>query len=334
MNRISFLNAKVGVKFLLLVMTIFGLAGEGEARRVRMGLPSPGVSAVAFYVAQDKGYYQEEGLEVQLIYMRGPMNNVALIAGELNFTAVPTAGLAAALRGAPLQILYTTFHRPLFALMVKPDIRDVKGLKGRKVGFTRPGSATDVLLRELLKAHGLRAGRDVPLISGGNSPARLAAMMSGSIDATVLSVPWNIRAARAGFRELTSFFMQGDLALFLGTIVVHRNTLESDPTLVEKFLRGTLKGFLHARANRPDVVSILSRNVKVEESLSKEMFDLVRPAMTIDGTATKKIQRKYFGLVLKARGIKKAPPMERFFDFSLAKKVYGELKAEGWKPRP
>jgi ABC-type nitrate/sulfonate/bicarbonate transport system substrate-binding protein len=84
------------------------------ARTVKVGIPGHNVTQAAFYVAKERGWYRDEGLEVQLIMMPAPVSNLALIAGNVDFTSVPTAAITAALRGAPLRVLFTSFDKPLF----------------------------------------------------------------------------------------------------------------------------------------------------------------------------------------------------------------------------
>ena len=91
-----------GAIFFLGLFFLSGLGLRAEARMTRVAIPAPSISQIAFYAGIDKGYYQEEGLEVQLILMRAPVANVAVIAGEAQFSTVPTGALGAALKGAPL----------------------------------------------------------------------------------------------------------------------------------------------------------------------------------------------------------------------------------------
>jgi ABC-type nitrate/sulfonate/bicarbonate transport system substrate-binding protein len=99
-----------------------------DARPVKVGVPVLDITQSALFVARDRGYYQKEGLDVDLILMRGGVANQALIAGNVDFTTVPTAGLQAALQGAQLKVVLSTFHKPMFWLYARPEIRSVKDL--------------------------------------------------------------------------------------------------------------------------------------------------------------------------------------------------------------
>ena len=316
--------------FVFLLM-VFGLVAGAQAEKVTVGIPAPSISQVAFYVGVDKGFYKEEGLDVQLILMRAPIANVALMANELHFNGIPTAGLGAALRGAPLRILSTTFYRPLFSLMAKPEYRSVPDLKGKILGNSGRGSAVDLLMAQLFKRHGLVVGRDVPSISAGNSRDRLAAMLSGTIDATLLVLPWNLRAEAAGMREIMSFTNE-QFVLFVGSVVANTKLLKANPDLVKRFMRGTLKGLIYGHSNRAGTIEVMGRKLGLTKTNATRMYDIAQPVMTKDGTVSEELQKRYFDVVVKVRKVKNPKPYKNFIDFSLIKEVAGELKAQGWKP--
>jgi NitT/TauT family transport system substrate-binding protein len=296
-----------------------------EARVVRVGIPSHAITQIAQYVAKDKGYYAEEGLEVELIMMAGPTANTALIAKELQFSIVPVAALTAAVRGAPLRILQTTYFRPLWWMYGTSEIRNVAALKGKKVGVGGIASATGALSIEVLKRYGLEAGRDVLLLSVGVQPSVFAALLTKTIDAAVLTAPWNFKAEEAGLRNLLDLTKE-DLVLLTGSVVVHDDILRTDRVLVEKFLRSTMKGFLHAKENSADAIAIAARNIQLTTDLATKTYHVALPALTEDGTLDRESQRKALDMVTRIREVKPVPPFEQFFDFSLTRKIYRELK--------
>jgi NitT/TauT family transport system substrate-binding protein len=300
------------------------------ARTVRVGIPGHNITQAAFYVARERGWYREEGLEVQLIMMPAPVSNLALIASNVDFTSVPTAAITAALRGAPLRVLFTSFDKPLFWLYAKPEIRDHKGLKDKKIGTSGLGAA-ETLLREFLKKQGLEVGRDVTLLNTGADAVRWVSVVSGSTDATVITLPWNFSAEEAGLRNLVSFTKE-DMVQLTGSVVIRDSLLQTEPRVVEKFIGATLKGHLAVRANRAEAIGTLTRNVKISDALAAKSYDVIRPALTVDGGLSEESQRKALDLILQVQGIKETAPLERFFDFAIQKRLSAEFKSKNWKP--
>jgi NitT/TauT family transport system substrate-binding protein len=299
-------------------------------RTVRVGIPGHNITQAAFYLARERGWYRDEGLEVQLIMMPAPVSNLALIAGNVDFTSVPTAAITAALRGAPLRVLFTSFDKPLFWLYARPEIRDIKGLKDKKIGTSGLGAA-ETLLREFLKKQGLEVGRDVTLLNTGADSVRWVSVVSGSTDATVITLPWNFSAEDAGLRNLVSFTKE-DMVQLTGSVVIREGLLQTEPSVVEKFIRATLKGHLAVRENRAEAIATLTRNVKISDALAAKSHDVIRPALTVDGGLSEESQRKALDLILQVQGIREMPPLERFFDFAMQKRLSADIRSKNWKP--
>lgn len=320
------------LRIFVFCLSILAFIDEAEARKVRVAIPSLSLPMLPFFIANEKGYYRDEGLEVELIVMGGGrLSNLALLVGEVDFTTVPTAAITAALQGAPLRIVFTAYYRPLFSLLSKPDLKDVKQLKGKKVSSSGGTSATDVILRAILARNGLQMGRDVTIIAASGASTRLGALMSGVVDAAVLPLPSNLSAEEAGFRTLVSFVKE-DWVVLVGSIVVHQDLLKSDPLLVAKFIRGTLKGFFYARENRSGSIPIIVRSIKSNLDVASKSYDQAWPAMTHDGTLNQELQKKALALFATVQEVKEPPRVERVFEFSLVPKIAGELAAAGWKP--
>ena len=294
-------------------------------KKVHIAIPAPAPLSAAFVVAKASGFYRSEGLDVEQVVMPGTLATQALIGGNVEFSTLGGAALPSILRGAPIRMLFATFYRPMFWLYSKPEIRSVGDLKGKKIGVSTIGGGPDLLLRAALVRHGLDAARDVTVLALGESRARLTALRTGLVDATVLVVPVSFLAQEAGFRELVSFIKE-DLVELQGSVIAREKLLESEPVLVQKFLRGTLRGLRYLRQNRGDSVAILARFLKVSETVAAKTYDLVEPALTRDGIVDEAIQRKSLEHILARVGLKEPPPLEKVFNFSLIGKVREELR--------
>ena len=319
---------------ILIVVTLLCVASNNNAQelvKTPVQIPAITPAATAFAVARDRGYYRQEGLDAQLIVMPSALGTQALLGGNVKFSTAGGAGLLPILRGAPIRFMFTTFSRPMFWLYSRSDIRSVENLKGKKVGVSSLGSEPDSLLREILKKHGLDGGRDVAIMPVGSGTARFFALQAGTVEAAMLSIPANLMAQDAGFRELVSFIDQEWIEL-QGTINVTDQLLGSDPTLVEKFIRATLKGFIHFRDLRSQTIGILIRFLRVKEDAAAKIYELMRPSLSQDGIVSEEIQRKSLEHVIDRVGLKEPPRLDKIFDYSVAVKVRNELRSNGWRP--
>jgi ABC-type nitrate/sulfonate/bicarbonate transport system substrate-binding protein len=314
----------------ILLTLIFLPCGYSFAqnKKIRVAMPGLTVTSAPFLTSQLNGYYTHEGLDAELISMRAPTANLAVLAGNVEFSNVPMVGLNAALRGAPLKLIFCPFDKPQHGIYARPEIQNIKQLRGKKIAVSGTGVIDDLLLREFLSGHGLE--RDVTILAMGSAETRLAGLASGTIDAATLIAPLTFKAKDMGLKELVFF---GDQSFLLpgGAILVRDDLLRADPGTIERFIRASLMGFRFLREN-PAAPKIIARTLKVDESMGTKMYEAARPTMTTGADLSDDAQKKMIALVMKLTGIKDGPPVERLFDFSLLRKAHATLQARGWKP--
>src|SRR5258707_9273060 len=195
---------KSKLNILIGLFTVAALFGSAEAKTVHVAVPTLSMVVIAFTAAKEKGYYRDEGLDVDLVVMRDTPGISALIGGNVDFASMSGAGLTAILRGVPLRFAFSSFYRPMFWIYAKPEIQDIKALKGRRIAVTGLGSGPDNLLRETLKRNGIEGGRDAVILALGLPSTVATALRTGTVDAGTISPPFNFMVKEAGFRELVS----------------------------------------------------------------------------------------------------------------------------------
>jgi ABC-type nitrate/sulfonate/bicarbonate transport system substrate-binding protein len=157
------------------------------------------------------------------------------------------------------------------------------------------------------------------------------ALTTGFIDATLMPLPWNFSAQEAGMHELVAL-SKSEVIAPTGSIVVREEMLRNEPQLAEQFTRATLKGLRYSIERRAGAIASLTQSLKIKDDLAAKGYDAARPALTTDGTMSEASQRKALNVVLKGLGSKESPPLDRFFNFAVAKKAAADLQARGWMP--
>jgi len=316
-----------------LTATFFTTSAQAqELRKVRVGIPTLSPIVAATLVPRDRGYFKQEGLDVETIVIRSAPSVLALAAKEIDFLMTGGGGLSGALRGLPLRVVFAPLRRPTYALYAKPEIRTIAELEGKRVGISSYGSGPDLLLRDVLKKRLANGGKKVTILAVGSGTERYIALKTNIVDASVLSSPVTLMAKQEGYRELFSFFTDKEYADIPVATFTREDMLQSNPGLVERFVRAQVKGLLYMRANRDGAAAALARALKSKESETGPAFDEIRPTMTEDGTITADEQRKALEYLLSPAQQKEPPRLERIYDFALTRKVYQELHARGWKP--
>jgi ABC-type nitrate/sulfonate/bicarbonate transport system substrate-binding protein len=304
-----------------------------QGRKVRVAMPGYTIAGISFLTAKLNGYYAAEGLDAELIAMRAPTANLAVLSGSVEFSTVPLVGLNTALRGGALKIIMVHFDKPQHVLFVKNDLQNIKSLRGRKIAVSGPGVIDDVLLREVLGNNGIDANKELAILSMGSADTRVTSLITGAVDGAMIIAPHTFTAKDAGFRELVVFRDQG-LLLPSGGIAVRDETLKNDPGLIERFTRASMMGFIHSRDNRAGAIRVLSKALRIDETIAVKVYDSSRPTMTVDGTLGDDAQKKMAAFVAKSSGLKEVVAADKAFDFSFVRKANAALHAKGWQPAP
>jgi ABC-type nitrate/sulfonate/bicarbonate transport system substrate-binding protein len=315
----------------MLVTLVAVGGGNAQTRKVRVAMPGYTIAGLSFLTAKINGYYTSEGLDVELIAMRAPTANLAVLSGSVEFSTVPLLGLTTALRGGALKVLLVHFDKPQHVLFAKSELQNTRALRGKKIAVAGPGVIDDILLREHLATNGIDAGRDVTILSMGAADTRVTGLISGAVDAAMIIAPFTFTAKDAGFRELVVFKDQGFL-LPSGGIVARDETLRTDAALAERFVRASVMGFILSRDNRTGAIKVLSKSLKIDEQIAAKIYDASRPTMTADGELSDDAQKRMAAFVAKTSGLKDVAPAEKVFDFSFIRKAHAALHAKGWQP--
>lgn len=315
------------------IIALFTASVEGQdIRKARVGIPTLSLITAATLIPTERSYFKQEGLDVETIVIRSAPSVLSLAAKEVDFITLGGGGLIGILRGLPLRVVFAPLRRPLYALYAKPEIRSIAELDGKKVGVSSIGSGPDLLLRDIMKKRMADGGRKVAILAVGGGAERFVALKSGVVDAAVLATPFTLTAKQDGYRELFSFINERDYADIPVATFTREDLLQSNPALVERFVRAQVKGLLYMRNSRDRTVSSLARALRVKEDTVSGGFDELRPALTEDGTISQEEQRKALEYLVNPATLKESPRLDKIYDFAIARKVFQELQGRGWKP--
>jgi ABC-type nitrate/sulfonate/bicarbonate transport system substrate-binding protein len=212
------------------------------------------------WMAVEGGYFSREGLHPELIYIRGgPQTVAALVGGDVSLAQVYSQPLLSArLSGGDTVILAGLINQPLFSLMSVPSLERPQGLRGKKMGITTFGSASDLALRLALKKWGLNPETDVTILQIRGIPEILGALQSGAVDAGIVSPPTNIMAIKAGFREL-AYLPKLGISFQHTTLATSRRYLARNRDITIKMLKAYMGGIRRIKSDKPFAIKVLSK---------------------------------------------------------------------------
>lgn len=240
------------------------VSAAGAPTRLAYSAAAAGFMPV--WIAQDEGYFQRHGLEMQTIYISGGAIVIqALLAGDLHFAfAGPSGTIRASLKGADLKLIAHALNAMDFHLVSRPEVRSIAELKGKKVGITRLGGDTDLALEMALGKWNLQRGRDVAVLQTGGMPQMMSALQAGGIDAGVITSILGLVAVKSGFRRLLDF---GDLDIPYpySSLIARRSYLASHRELTLRLLRAYVEAIRRTRSDRETAIKTLVKYLKVRD---------------------------------------------------------------------
>jgi len=291
---------------------------------VRIAYASSGLNFADLFLAKDKGFFREEGLEPQLIQMSSNIAITAAIAGEVDGQASIASALRAMQRGAPLRVVAVTLRRPIFWLVVRPEFRSIKELKGKTAAVSTIGGSQHTRAKGMLSLGGLDAEKDLSYMQIGDQATQLQALISNSVQITALSPPW-VAVARDKFKMN---ILDSALERFAGIdsgLAVPVKLLQERPDLVKRMLRARAKGNRLYLENEQEATNLVARLYNVDSKTALESVRAARPAFTTNGIPNDDEIKEHLAadaLILKLA--KPVAPAE-LFDFTLQREIVREF---------
>jgi NitT/TauT family transport system substrate-binding protein len=305
------------------------LAAEKSAKLapLKIAYVSRSILDMPFIIARDRGFFREEGLEAEFVFMKAIQTVQAMLAGGVDFGTATGTAISAAVNGADVRVVLALTDRPSFDMVALPAIGSVQQLRGKKIGISAVGSLTEILARQILLANKIPP-ETVTFLPLGTSDITYIALKAGSIDATMVQIPQNFLAVDEGFRKLAS---GADVYRAVqGGLTTTKATITERPELVTKVIRATQKALRLIRNDKNFAVDFIKGPYldlgKERDRYAERVYDAAVQLYLVSGTVDENIQRDMIAVA--AQRIKpKAPVLpERAFDFSFAQKVSDSFK--------
>ena len=299
---------------------------QPPTKKIRMGISTTSIVFLPFYAAMHKGFYKDEGIDLELIVMPATLASTAVVTGDVDYNGAVTRVIGAAVQGRSLKVLIFTADRTLTFLMAKKEIRDGRDLKGRKIAGSSPGGSATLLAKFAMKHFGLDADRVSIMPMGGGDASRLAALESGVADATILGIPFNIYAVEKGvFRA----YVFGDIMRLPRTgFGTSERRIRENPDEVLKMVRATLRGlmFTWEEKHRDEILDLIMRRLKISDrKLAAEIFRHLRRGLTKDASVAPDGIQALIDLARENGRVSKPMTVAQVVDYTFVEKARKEL---------
>jgi ABC-type nitrate/sulfonate/bicarbonate transport system substrate-binding protein len=313
---------------LVLLLAIESSATAADSIRVSYATLS---SAYMDHIcAMDKGYFREEGLNIEVIRAPGGVATPGLLSGQFQFSSSASSAVSAAVRGGPVKIVYTNLSRPSYTLVsIKPEITSAKELVGKKIAINSFGDTGHLSTILYLKKMGVNPS-SVLFIAVGRNEVRFPALISGAIDAAPL-VPRDMVVLKEQ-KHVVLADLGKEIQLVWNGVAVSSKLLAENSQLVERFLRGLAKGREFARRYRDETIALISKRDPSPLQAIKVDYEVTKASMTEDGSLPDDVLREEVVTRAELTKVASPPSISTVFDYNMTRKNYAQLKATGWQP--
>jgi NitT/TauT family transport system substrate-binding protein len=318
-NRPVFISAVIF--FFLIVLSSLAGKANAQLRKVRLCAPGVGSGIMHTYVAKERGYFAQEGLDLDVLVARGQVCTMALLNGQMELSSNPNifdAMVAGRFKGKVIYVSAKTLgHR----FIVAPEIKNFDGLRQKNIAVSTFGGLTDMLTREILEQHGIK--KDVVLLQIGTPDVRYAALKAGKVKAALLASTQGLQAVQEGFRELP--YQQPPW--LSSPVVASDDLLSRERPMPRSLLRAIEKGHLYYGQNPGAAIELIRKVQRIENrAVAKQIYDddMLRhnPGGGLEEASMKRVVERAREM-LKVQ--KNVDPRE-VFDLSLAKEVETEIR--------
>jgi NitT/TauT family transport system substrate-binding protein len=261
---------KIFLSWVLFVLLLYvPTISQGEP--VRIAVTNQNISFLPAGVALKKGFFKDEGLDVEIIRMNTPNTITALMTGDIGYTLLLGSTVRAALRGMPLRVVASLLDSPTHALVARGEFKSVGDLKGKTIGIGNFGGTDEVVTRMIFRKSGMDPDREVKMVAVGTAQARLAAIQENLVSASIISPPADALGKQMGFNVLIRGYEVFSFPFIGVSTTVKR--LKENPTEVKKVIKAMIKANRFIRENKEGAVKILMDWGRVDRQPASASYD-------------------------------------------------------------
>jgi len=310
---------------LFLLLHVFPLPAQERLEKITLAIPVHALSQLPAFVGTRFGLFREEGLDVQIVQMRTALVGPALISRELDFATAADTVLRWATTGLPVKVIAFGGIRPALSLNVRPEIKTPMDLKGKNIAVSSKGSTTDIVAREIARHFGLNPDRDIITMPLGSQTNNLAGLRSNAVQGAVFTPPYDVIGEREGFRVLA---WAGDVVKeqLQAGLSTSDDKIRANPAQVKRMVRGFVKSLVYLRKEKGRVVSLISKEWKIDPDIADKSYDVMVKTLSPDGSASERAVENVIQQTLKATKSQKDVPHSQVVQLSFLQEAQKELR--------
>jgi ABC-type nitrate/sulfonate/bicarbonate transport system substrate-binding protein len=308
---------------LSLLLCLFVQGSVHAAEKIRIGFPEFNSSTFTLPLAQIKGFFNEEGLQAELIRIRSAVALLALTSGEIEYHTVVAPAVTAALRGISVRVVACFTPGLTTAIIARPEFKTVQDLKGKTIGLNSIGGGLESTVRLMLKHYGLDPDRDVKFLATGGAETRFAALKQGLTVATAGSTPMDYIGKKMGYVVLARAY---DLFSYPNTgLVASVKSIKENPDRLKRVIRAGIKANRYLLQNRDGTIQVMMQWMKIDRDTAAATYDGSVKSFNDDGSVSDAGLRIAVDEARKATNTAREVPFSEVADFAMLREAQREL---------
>ena len=311
-------------RLVIIALSLLISVGAVEAAdKVRLSISAVDVSFLTGGVALKRGFFRDEGLDVELIRMNANVSVTALSTGDIDYTMVFASVVRGALRGLPMKVVASFMDSSTHLLIARPEYKTIRDLKGKTLAVSNYGATSDVAARMMMKQGGVDPEKELKIIQLGAERGRYAALKEGIVDVAVLSPPTDTDAVRSGYRVLSRFYEHFKMP-FTG-VGTNLKKLKEKPDEVKRMVKAMLRANRFVRSNREGTIQTMMEWIKVDRESAVATYDSTWKIFSEDGGMSESGLKLVIDQGREAMKIERPVANSEVADFNIIREVQKEL---------
>jgi len=295
--------------------------GKSSPVKIRLATPSASLSYLPIYVALQKGFFAKRGFDIEVIQMAAGLVAPALLNRAIDYTTIPSGPATAGARGLPLKVICFTSVKLQHVLVSRPEILAVSDLAGKRIGAGSLGTLPAYEVRVLIEKYHLGANTIIVPLNSTND--RMIATQRGTIDATVVPVPSDLKAEELGLKRLLQ--MGSILPIPQAGFATTEEKIKTGRQEIVELLKATIEGLDYTWSQREGTIDIIAKWMKLNPLQAAKAYDSVRDTFSKIGVPTEEQTKAYIAMLSSTASLKGEVAAGSIFDFSLAAEAAKEL---------
>jgi NitT/TauT family transport system substrate-binding protein len=331
-SRLFFRKAISSITILVVSALIASAATAADSQaknpvaptKIRLATPTGSLSYLPIYVALQKGFFARRGFDMEVIQMAAGLAAPALLNRAIDYTTIPSGPATAGARGAPLRVICFTSVKLQHVLISRPEINSVAELAGKRIGAGSFGTLPAYEVRVLIDKY--RLGPNTIIVPLNSTNDRMIGTHRGTIDATVVPVPSDLKAEEMGLKRLLA--MGTILPIPQAGLATTEEKIKTARHEVLEILKATIEGIEYTWKQREGTIEIIAKWMNLNGGQAVKVYDSVRDTFSKNCMPTEEQSKAYLSMLSSTASLKGEVSPASIFDFSPALETAKELGAK------